>query len=101
MKLEINELKKMAVPEEITEFMVAHASNHQLLLKAWRSVDDTISVFGKDLNLLTLCLAYEIQKRDPKKVIIKRIRGRISKIRHQVETAEFDFYLFPGTSFMQ
>ena len=98
MKLNIEKLKKMSVPESVTEFMTAHGTNHQLLLKAWKEPEH--SPFHDDLDILILCLAYEMQKDAPKKAIVTRIRGRIAKVRQAEETFEFEYHLNPTPDFL-
>jgi hypothetical protein len=98
MKLNINKLKKMTVPEKVVDFMTAHGTNHQLLLKAWKKPEH--AVFHDELDVLILCLAYEIQKDAPKKAIVNRIRGRIAKVRHQEETFDFEYHLNPTPDFL-
>ncbi len=98
MKLNIDKLKKMSVPEKVTEFMTAHGTNHQLLLKAWKAPEH--APFHDDLDVLILMLAYEIQKDKPKKAIVTRIRGRIAKVRQQEETFDFEFHLNPQIDFL-
>jgi len=98
MKLDIDKLKKMTVPERVTEFMTAHGTNHQLLLRAWK--DPEHAPFHDDLDVLILCLAYEIQKDKPKKAVITRLRGRISKVRQAQETFDFEYHLNPTPDFL-
>ena len=98
MKLTIDALKQMKIPEKVADFMTAHGTNHQLLLKAWKQPEN--AVFHDDLNTLVLCLAYEIQKPKPKKVIITRLRGRIAKVRQAQETFDFNCYLNPQIDFL-
>ena len=98
MKLSIDKLKQMSVPESVVAFMTAHGTNHQLLLKAWKVPEN--SAFHDDLDVLILCLAYEMQKREPKKAIVTRIRGRIAKVRQKEETFEFEHHLSPSIDFL-
>ena len=98
MKLNIDKLTKMSVPESVVAFMQAHGTNHQLLLKAWK--DPEMAVFHDDLDVLILCLAYEMQKVTPKKAIVTRIRGRIAKVRQKAETFEFEHHLSPSIDFL-
>ena len=98
MKLNIDKLTKMSVPESVVDFMTAHGTNHQLLLKAWKKAEHR--AFHDDLDVLILCLAYELQKREPKKAIVTRLRGRIAKVRQQQETFEFEHHLSPTIDFL-
>jgi len=98
MKLDINRLLKMSVPETVADFMTAHGTNHQLLLKAWKDPEN--SIFHNDLDTLVSCLAYEMQKSTPKKAIVARLRGRISKVRQKQETFDFDAYFNPQLEFL-
>lgn len=98
MKLNINKLTKMSVPEKVEAFMKAHGTNHQLLLKAWKKAE--YGAFHNDLDVLILCLAYELQKPTPKKAIAARLRGRIAKVRQQQETFEFEHHLSPTIDFL-
>ena len=98
MKLNIDKLLKMTVPESVADFMLAHGTNHQLLLKAWKDPEN--AVFHDDLDVLILCLAYELQKSTPKKAIVTRIRGRIAKVRQKAETFEFEHHLSPQIDFL-
>ena len=98
MKLNIDKLTKMSVPESVVDFMQAHGTNHQLLLKAWKDPEN--AVFHNGLDVLILCLAYEMQKPTPKKAIVTRIRGRIAKVRQKQETFEFEHQLSPTIDFL-
>ena len=98
MKLTIDELKKMSVPEHVRDFMTAHGTNHQLLLKAWKNPE--YNMFRSDLSTLVCCLAYELQKKEPKKAIANRLRGRISKVRQKEEAFEFECFLNPKMDFL-
>ena len=99
MRLDIDALKQMPVPESVAEFMTAHGTNHQLLLRAWKIPEN--AAFHDDLNVLVLCLAYEMQKADPKKAIVTRIRGRIAKVRQVEETFDFDCQFNPQIDFLR
>ena len=99
MKLDIKKLKEMAIPEEVAEYMTAHGTNHQMLIRSWN--EPATAVYGSDTNIVALCLAHEIQKPDPKKAVVKRLRGRFSKLRHKEESFDFDCYLNPGMGFLK
>ena len=98
MKLDIKKLQQLGVSEAVEEYMRAHGTNHKAMLDSWNS-ENTVK-FGSELNLLAQCLAYELQKESPKKAIVKRLRGRISSVRHKTEMREFDMFLNPMTSFL-
>jgi len=99
MKLDIEKLKALSAPETVVEFMVAHGTNHQLLLDAWK--DPQYVTFKDHLPTLVLCLAFAIQQTPPKKAVVKRLRGRVSKVRYEQETLEFDMHLNPGMGFLK
>ncbi len=98
MKLNITELQHAEVSEAVEEYMKAHGTNHKAMLDSWNAEDT--KKFGAELNLLVQCLAYELQRASPKKAIVKRLRGRISSVRHKAEVAEFDMFLNPMANFL-
>lgn len=99
MYIEAEALKDVVVPADVAAWMKACGSNHKMLMDSWK--EEEYGAYYSDFETLVYCLAYEVQKDKPKQAVVKRLRGRISKVRQAAENLGFEMALKPELNFLK
>ena len=91
MNITIEKLLDLKPELRVIAFMERYGTNHQKLVDYWG--DNPGDEFTVNLDTLTQCLAYAVQRERPSSAVVMRLLGRVRAIRQVQETKEVQEYM--------